>query len=48
VIKTKALFLECEIIIDDIKNFDFSNAADYCGAYFQSPDTYGIIHDFGD
>lgn len=48
VVKTKALFLDCEIVVDDVENFDFANSEQYCGAYFQSPDSEGIIRQFGD
>lgn len=47
VIKTKAQYLNLEIVQGNPDDVSKMNINELAGAYFQSPDNLGILHDFG-
>ena len=46
VIKTKAYFINVEVIVGDWKDLDSLDLKDFCCVIVQTPDASGIIHDF--
>ena len=46
VVKTRAKFLNCEVIVGDFKDYTFTN--DVCGALVQYPNTEGSVVDYSE
>ena len=47
VVRTRAKYMNIEIIIDDPKTYDFQkHGEELCGALFQNPDNYGLLFDY--
>ncbi len=47
VVRTRAKYMNIEIVIDDPHTYDFDNkSAELCGALFQNPDNYGVLFDY--
>jgi len=48
VIKTKCHALGIDLVIDDVKNFDWDDIKSYSGMIVQNPDNFGSVHDYTD
>ena len=48
VIKTRAHGLDIELVIDEIPNFNWEKAEEYCGFLVQNPDNFGNFADLSE
>ena len=48
VIRTKCHALDLDLHVDNVKDFPWGKAKDYCGLVAQNPDNFGTVSDFSD
>lgn len=48
VIKTRAKFLNVEVVVGDYKEVDKLNLNEFCSFIVQTPDSNGVLHDFSE
>lgn len=48
VIRTKCHALDLDLHVDNVKDFPWGKAKDYCGLVAQNPDNFGTVTDFSD
>ena len=46
VIKTRAKFLNVEVVVGDYRKSDKLNLSEFCSFIVQTPDAKGVLHDF--